>query len=281
MQGLKLLQAKLLAHKYAIDASLLGDYSVLPWSNLGDWSSHALNFKKSYPQACQDLAIRLADHLNLNSNDQLLDLGCGQGASLKLWQQKYAVKHIEGVEIQALHVAHIGQHLPNLTAIHCMDFLNLKQFEFKKFDVVMCIDAAYHSNLNSFLDATTQILNSKGRLGFHTFIWSNKFLNSNFLIQHKYRMLLKAADVQAQDLMLEEDLKSCLIAYGFEHIDIVDLSEAVLLGFASYVAQLQEPVSVKRMDWLKIQMTAKLCRTLYQNGYVRYVQITAHKKDES
>ena len=281
MQGLKLLQAKLLAHKYAIDASLLGDYSVLPWSNLGDWSSNALKLKKSYPQACQDLAIRLADHLNLNSNDRLLDLGCGQGASLKLWQQKYAVKHIEGVEIQALHVAHIGQHLPNLTAIHCMDFLNLKQFEFKKFDVVMCIDAVYHSNLNSFLDATTQILNSKGRLGFHTLIWSNEFLNSNFLIQQKYRMLLKAADVQAQDLMLEEDLKSCLITYDFEHIDILDLSEAVLSGFASYVAQLQEPVSVKRMDWLKIQMTAKLCRTLYQKGYVRYVQITAHKKSES
>ncbi|MEX7479776.1 hypothetical protein AB0861_027060, partial [Acinetobacter baumannii] len=28
----------------------------------------------------------------------------------------------------------------------------------------------------------------------------------------------------------------------------------------------------------KIQMTAKLCQQLYQNGYVRYIQITAIKK---
>jgi 2-polyprenyl-3-methyl-5-hydroxy-6-metoxy-1,4-benzoquinol methylase len=281
MQWLQLLQAKLLAHKYAIDARLLGDNAILPWSNLGDWSRQTLNSKKSYPQACENLAVGLADHLNLNSNDQLLDLGCGQGASLLLWQQKYAVKHIEGIELQPLHVAKICQHLPNLTAIHCMDFLNSKQFEFKKFDVVLCIDAAYHANLNSFLSAITPLLNSKGRLGFHTLIWSNEYLNSNFLVQHKYQMLLKAADIRAQDLMTEENLKSCLNTYDFEKIEVIDLSEAVLSGFSDYVNQLVKPVNAERIDWLKIQMTAKLCRTLYKDGYVRYVQITANKKGES
>ena len=280
MQWLKPLQAKLLAHKYAINANLLGDHAVLPWSNLGDWSNQALNSKKSYPQACQNLAVGLADCLNLNSNDQLLDLGCGQGASLLLWQQKYAVKHIEGIELQPLHVAKICQHLPNLTAVHCMNFLNSKQFEFKKFDVVLCIDAAYHTNLNSFLNAITPLLNSKGRLGFHTLMWSSEYLNSNFLLQHKYRALLKAADVRAQDLMTEENLKSCLNTYDFENIEVIDLSTEVLAGFAGYVDQLVKPADAEHMDWLKIQITAKLCRTLYKEGYVRYVQVTAHKKGE-
>ena len=282
MQWFQQLQAKLPTHKYAINAKLLGDYSNLPWSNLGDWSvDPTLTAKKTYPQACQALACRLADHLQLSVDDQLLDLGCGQGASLKLWQQHYAVQVIEGVELQPLHVEHMCQHLPHVTAIHCVDFLNLKQFEFRKFDVVICIDAAYHVNLNAWLESVGPILNSKGRLGFHSLIWSDQFLNSNFFLQQKYRLLLKAADIDYADILTQSMLQQQLEVHAFEKIEVVDLSEAVLAGFAQYVAEDLKHTGQQRFDWLKIEMTAKLCRTLYQEGYIRYVQVTAHKKGES
>lgn len=261
-------------HKYAINAQQLGDFSQLPWSNLGDWSALTTNSRLTYPQACQNLAQRLADTLNLNSNDRLLDLGCGQGASLAYWQQAYGVKHIEGVELQLACVEKIRQQLPHLTAIHCLDFLNLNFFEFKKFDVVMCIDAAYHVPLNSFLDSALSVLNSKGRIGFHLLIWSDQFLNSNILTQQKYRWLLRAADIQSADVMTKEQLLGCLEDRALQQVELQDLSEAVLGGFASYIEQ-QAWQGNQNLDRVKIAMTAKLCRSLYNAGMVHYVQVTA------
>jgi cyclopropane fatty-acyl-phospholipid synthase-like methyltransferase len=57
--------------------------------------------QSSYPEACQTLATHLADRLQLKSNDRVLDLGCGQGASLLLWQQHYHVQQLCAVELQA------------------------------------------------------------------------------------------------------------------------------------------------------------------------------------
>ena len=277
MHWLQRVKQSLPKHNYAIDARQLGDFTLLPWSNLGDWSVlENLNSKKTYPQACQSLAYRLAESLNLNSKDQLLDLGCGQGASLLFWQQYYGVKHIEGVELQAEHVEKIRRCLPNLTAIHHLNFLNLKQFEFKKFDVVMCIDAAYHVDLNSFLDSVNSVLNSKARLGFHTLIWSDEFLNSNFLRQQQYRLLLKAADVDAKQLMQQHQLIATIQNAGFATVDIVDLTTEVFAGFADYIDQ-QMYTGIKDLDRIKIEMTAKLCRTLFRQRMVKYVQVSAKK----
>lgn len=264
-------------HKYAINARLLGDENVLPWTNLGDWSKSSPQQPLSYPQACENLARRLADRLNLNSNDRLLDLGCGQGASLRLWLEQYQLKQLEAVELQAECIQRIKQHLPIVQAVHQLNFLNLKNFEFKKFDVVLCIDAAYHVNLNSFLSSITSVLNSKARVGFHTLMWSDQTLNSNFWQQQQYRYLLKAADVKAKDLNNQAKIVQIMQQVGFEQIEIEDLSEAVFAGFAEYIEQRCQQNKM-HVDGLKIAMTAKLCRKLYTDGLVRYVQITAQQK---
>lgn len=265
-------------HKYAIRAELLGDCTALPWSNLGDWSGriNQSNTKLTYPQACQNLAQRLAQALNLNSKDWVLDLACGHGASLHFWQQHYALEHLEGVELQLSCVQNIQQHLPHLHGIHQLNFLNLKMFEFKKFDVVMCIDAAYHVDLNSFLNSVNSVLNSKARLGFHTLVWSDQYLNSNLIQRKKYHWLLRAADIQGGHLRSKQQLIQQLEQMGFEHIRLQNLSEAVLKGFADYIEQ-DCPQNLKSLDGLKIALTAKLCRRLYEDGLLHYVQVTAQK----
>ena len=264
-------------HKYAIDARLLGDEHELAWTNLGDWSQSRSEQPLSYPQACENLARRLADRLNLTSNDRVLDLGCGQGASLRLWQAQYQIQQLEAVELQAKCVEHIEHYLSSINAIHQLNFLNLKSFEFKKFDVVLCIDAAYHTNLNSFLSSVNSVLNSKARVGFHTLIWSEQYLNSNFWQRQKYRYLLKAADVKAEHLRTAQQTTQLMQQFGFEKTEIEDLSEAVLAGFANYIEQ-RCPQQQSNWNGLKIAMTAKLCRKLYAEGLLRYVQITATAK---
>ena len=262
-------------HKYAINAKLLGDDAELAWSNLGYWQADT----QSYPQACQALADQLALAVRLQPEDVLLDIGCGQGASLKHWRQPYQIQQLSAVEMQPACVEKIQKNLNSNAEIHCGSFLNLKQiFPQKRFDAVLCIDAAYHSNLNSFLLSTQSVLNSNGRLGFHTLMLSDHVLNLNALQQLKLRAVLKAADVNLHDLMTEAALRQRLMQFEFKNIQILDFSAQVLAGFAHYAeTELKNSIGVKRLDQLKIDMTAKLCRMLFEAGLVRYVQIAVQK----
>ncbi|WP_202743132.1 SAM-dependent methyltransferase [Acinetobacter calcoaceticus] len=266
--------SRLIPHKYAIDASNLGDDGELAWTNLGFWKN-----TQNYREACCQLADHLAQAVNLNSKDHLLDLGCGQGASLLHWLQYYQPKSLSAVELQSKCVNKIQKLIPEINQIYSGSFLNLKQFEFKQFfDVVLCIDAAYHSHLNSFLDSVVSVLNSKGRLGFHYLMRADSCQNMTVLQEQKYRYLLKAADVVWDNVPNEKTLRNALEQQGFANIQIEDLSEQVLLGFSQYIQNQQERNQSRGLANFKIQMTAKLCRQLYQNGYVRYIQITAIKK---
>lgn len=266
--------SKLIPHKYAIDASSLGDDGELAWTNLGFWKN-----TQNYREACCQLADHLARAVNLNSKDHLLDLGCGQGASLMHWLQHYQPKSLSAVELQSKCVNKIQKLIPEIDQIYMGSFLNLKQFEFKQsFDVVLCIDAAYHSSLNSFLNSVTPVLNSKGRLGFHYLMKADSCQNMTVLQEQKYRYLLKAADVFWDNVPQEKMLRNALEQQGFVDIQIEDLSEPVLLGFSQYIQNQQDQNQSRGLANFKIQMTAKLCQQLYQAGYVRYIQIKAIKK---
>lgn len=266
--------SRLIPHKYAIDASSLGDDEELAWTNLGFWKN-----TQNYREACCQLADHLAQAVNLNSKDHLLDLGCGQGASLLHWLQHYQPKSLSAVELQPECVNKIQKLIPEISQIFCGSFLNLKQFEFKQhFDAVLCIDAAYHSHLNSFLDSVTPVLNSKSRLGFHYLMRADTCQNMTVLQEQKHRYLLKAANVAWDTVPTEKILRTTLEQQGFADIQIEDLSEPILLGFSRYIQNQQGPNQRRGLADFKIQMTAKLCQQLYQNGYVRYIQITAIKK---
>ncbi|WP_353140837.1 SAM-dependent methyltransferase [Acinetobacter pragensis] len=275
MKWLQALRSQFPQHKYAINAKLLGDDAVLAWSNLGYWQADA----DAYPQACQALAEHLAQAIQLNAHDRLLDLGCGQGASLQLWLKQFKVQRLYALEMQPACIEKIKKELNSKAAIYCASFLNLKTvFPQTSFDAVLCIDAAYHSPLNSFLRSVQSVLNSKGRLGFHYLMLSDEYLNSNALQKLKYRALLKAADVNLSDLLSEKELYAALESSSFKNIQIEDISAQVFAGFAHYAeTALADALPSNHLDIWKIRMTAKLCRTLYAGGAVRYVQIAAQK----
>ena len=264
---------KVIGHKYAIDAQWLGDDSLLAWSNLGYWQAQQHN----YPLACQSLADQIAASVQLKSTDRVLDLGCGRGASLLHWLHHYHIKQLSAVELQKDCIQRIQKELPQVKS-YCGSFLNLKSLHFLNlFDVVLCIDAAYHSELNLFLDSVSSVLNSKGRIAFHYLMWSDDWQHCSYLQKQQYRCLLKAADVTWRQLMNGQQLSQTLAQHGFKDIVIQDFSEPVLNGFAQYIEK--RPAQNRYFDFaqLKIGMTAKLCRKLYQDGLVRYVQVSAVK----
>lgn len=274
MKWLQAIQQYLPTHKYAINSRILGDDAELAWSNLGYWE----DAKSSYPQACQELAFHLAQSIQLTSNDHLLDLGCGQGASLIFWLKQFQIQNLSAVELQPHCVEKIQKNLNSKVKITQDSFLNLKNiYPQHSLDAVLCIDAAYHSDLNSLLFSVFDILNSKGRFAFHYLMLSDEFLNLNSLQQLKYQSLLKAADVNLKHLNSKQGLHAQLENAGFEVLDIADLSTPVLQGFARYIQQQKLGAAHFDLDQFKIQMTAKLCEKLYSDGLIRYVQISVRK----
>lgn len=258
-------------HKYAIQSALLGDHSNYPWSNLGLWQTG-----DSYPQAACRLADALAKSIDLNSKDTVLDLGCGQGASILHWQQQYQVQQVIGVELQAKHV----EHLNTLNSKQCQvlqgSFLNLNELSLPdNISAVLCIDAAYHVPVMDFLSQVQQVLNSKGRVAFHGLVLAPEVLNLKRAAWQKLALLLKAADVDLNQLLQAEQLTGLMRSSGWEQVQIEDLTEAVLAGFAQYIEE--RAIGWGSLDALKIQMTAKLCRRLAADGLIRYVAVRAVK----
>lgn len=249
---------------------MLGDQQNLAWTNLGLWHSKSQN----YQNACQNLAQHLAYKLQIQSYDVVLDLGCGQGASLVFWQNEYCVEHIEAVEIQKECVVNIQkQSLTSVKNIYHASFLELYQLSLtQKFSVVVCIDAVYHSSIHVFLAQTQNLLQPKGRIGIHLLILSPKWKNLSALKKYQYKLLLKTADVSLDDLMTKKNLIKTFEAYGFDKIEVTDLSKEVLFGFSEYIASKSDLIG---LDGFKIKMTAKLCQKIYQDGLIQYVLLNA------
>lgn len=274
MKWLQAIRHKIPAHKYAINSRILGDNAELAWSNLGYWEDAT----SSYPEACQRLADHLAQSIQLHSNDRLLDLGCGQGASLIFWLEKFQIQNLSAVELQSDCVGKIKKNLNSKVKIQQQSFLNLKNsYPQNAMDAVLCIDAAYHSDLNSLLLSVTDVLNSKGRFAFHYLMLSDAFLNLNSLHKFKYQTLLKAADVNLKNLNSKQNLMGQIKQNGFEVLSIEDITQPVFHGFAAYIQQQKNDQTAAGLDRLKIQMTAKLCEKLYRDGWVRYVQVAVRK----
>ncbi|AOA59819.1 SAM-dependent methyltransferase [Acinetobacter larvae] len=272
MMVMRLLQ-QAAQHKFAIDTAYLGDDAVLAWSNLGYWHGSDL----SYVQACQQLADRLAQALQLGPNDHVLDLGCGFGASLQHWQQHYAVQQISAVELQAACTQRIKQVLQHKVSVYQHSFLELAHLPIKA-DVVLSIDAAYHYDLNDFISAVKTVLAPQGRIGFHYLLRTAAWQNCSAWQRQQYRYLLKAAAVDLAHLPDAAQLRQCLQQHQLQHIEMQSCGREVLAGFANYAkqqAQMQKQSASSIWAQLKINMTAKLCHKLYTDGLIDYVQVTA------
>ncbi len=262
----------LLPHRYAIDAKALGDASTLPWSNLGYWQAGF-----NYRQACQYLADHLAHTIGLSAQQRVLDVGCGQGASLLHWRQAYGLTDITGVELQPLHVKRMQARLPRDMVVYESNYVDLDQCNLPVFDAVLCIDAAYHQPLLAFLQAIDAVTQQGSRVGLHYLMLSPTWYQLSPAAQKAYAYWLKAADVSLEQLLNAQQIQTHMARYAWQIVEIEDLTDAVLAGFARYM--LEDGFAANASVWsaFKIRMTAKLCGKLARDGYVRYVQISANK----
>lgn len=266
---------------FDIASALLGEADAgRHWANLGLWGpgSHTHD-RDSYTEACRELARQTGEAARLAPGQRVLDLACGNGASLALWPAVFGVAETVGLEWQAACIRRIRQVPPaTLGGLHHarFDVLPLPpDLSASSFDAVVCVDAAYHArSLPDFAAFAARALRPGGRLAFNT------LLRPESLTGFRYRFwqgLLTQAGIPSGSFLPEAELRGALIAKGFTGITVMPQSEAVLAGFAAFVAARRSVLSWRQRrqpGWRKIAATAWLCRQLYQRRAAHYALVS-------
>jgi len=244
-----------------INALLGGQQQSQYWNNLGLWSAET-----NYDNACRALAHVHAQAIALNPHDYLIDLACGSGASLKLWQQHYGLKHVIGLEKTST----ARSTTPILRGRFDQLPLPAPLLD-RSFDAAICIDAAYHAqSISAFLNTAKTLLVSQGRLVFSTVVGPDN--------SPAKRLDLRLAGIPHASQVTYQTLNQALAA-DWENIEINVLS-SVLSGFAEHVARREQQLTWRDKfspAWLKIQATAALCKRL-QTANFDYVLISAQRR---
>ena len=274
--------------QFAIASHLLGQPAgSLNWSNLGYWHN-----THDYTTACQQLAKQVGLAAQLQADDRVLELACGQGASLAFWPQCFHIRQLYALELQAALVQRIQQQPSaalQLIAQGRFDHLPLpqpieNQLTRQKFDAVLCVDAAYHaSSFADFASVVRHCLQPHGRVAFSTLTLDKEWLSASTWQRHIHQQLLKAADVPLASVLTAEQIQQQLAALGFINIRITHMDNAVLAGFAYFVQQRAMQLALKEKlqpEWLKIAITGRLCRYLERQRLMHYSIISAQLKDE-
>lgn len=284
-QNLRPYLPKLSRHRFAIASALLGDPDLLAWSNLGFWQNtgdHQNTY--DYQVACAQLAEQVGLAAKLKPHDYVLDLGCGQGASLRYWTKQFGIRHLSAFDIQPACIAGIqAANLPELDGIYqaAFDQLPLPSDSLDHaFDAVLCVDAAYHARLTDFVAVNSAALKPDGRMAFTTLSKSKRWPLASLWQKTITLRLLSMAYVPAQNLLHPEEILTTLQQAGFTDIGLQVMDQQVLAGFAQYIEQIAPPKTLTlaaKADWIKIKMTARLCGFLAKHGLVHYVLVSARR----
>lgn len=268
---------------FAIATHLLDD-SRSGWSNLGDWRDTA-----DYAQAAAALARCVGAAAQLQPGDSVLELACGQGASLALWQREFAVAGVDAIEwqracVDALNSAG-GAARRGDARVHRGRFDRLPLppgLQPASYNAVLCVDAAYHADsAAAFLAVAARALETRGRLAFTT-LASPSSRHAAPWRTALARLALAAAGVPEGSLLSVPQWRTALAQQGLQIELSQTLDARVLAGFADFVERRQHRLPWRARftaGWLKIRLTAVLCRWLHRHALAHYVLIVARRSE--
>ncbi len=191
------------------------------WGNLGCWD----NGVHRYAQACEALAVKVAQAAGVSPGAEVLSLACGAGDELALWRNHFGAAYVMGVEAQVAWARR-----PDVLHGSATDLLALPALEGRQFDQVLCVDAAYHFHpQRAFLQGAWQFLRPGGVLAYCTLVLDKKTRGPGL------RACAHLCGVSLTALMSAPQQRQELEAVGYEQVQVQRLDDAVLGGFARFV----------------------------------------------
>ncbi len=265
------------------DSSLLNAGADSTWQNLGDWS-HA----DRYPDAARALAVRLGRTVGLSAADRLIDVGCGCGDQLVLWQTEFGVPEVIGLEPHRPSAERAAVRVGSKSgvSVEVASHRALRNAVAFAPTVIVSLDAAYHfdSRRRFLLDAAAALPRG-GRLG----------LTDLFILgprpDLRARALAAAAGIPQANLWSPMAWATALGEAGFSGFRFVDRTRSVLGGFGAFgrrrlsegwrwrnlagAARLLG--SGQLLKWIPIWATALAAADAAHRGWLGYAVITARR----
>ena len=135
------------------------------WCNLGLWTTAT-----SFRSACADLARLLGRAASLGAGDEVLDVGVGYGDQVALWLDEFGVERVVALESSPKIAAAASSALADRAAATVVNenasHLSARALTSApaSFDVVLCLDCAYHfSTRASYIASAAPLLRPAGR----------------------------------------------------------------------------------------------------------------------
>jgi SAM-dependent methyltransferase len=265
------------------------------WGNLGYWKRDSLNLVAStssdtsalidttYPQACEYLAIKLAQCAELDQlpdSHLVLDTGFGCGDQLFVWHQQFSVTSLYGMNYSASQTA-LAQKSINTAKIEGFTVRQADACDAIAWqaipgsvDRILALDCVYHfHNKSFFFDLCETHLASDGILAISDLLLTKPLTNPF----HKLilKLICKLSHIPFCNLMTEEDVVADLSSRGLKMARSIDISDAVFLPFgewlSGHIQQVKKAGLVdQKSSWIKYQATARFLRWAYTHQVLSY-----------
>lgn len=267
---------------YGLSHKLLNLQSNSMWLNLGFWSN-----TKDFSTACQSLALLLADAVNLNKNDVILDVGFGCGDQILLWIQQFGVSKVVGLNVEESQVLFARQRFKDLGLSEQIELItesatklgDLLEGRTDRFNKVLCLDSAYHfASRNTFLTQTPSLLCPGGKIGITDIVVPSSHLSMiDYILQ---RLVSFLTGIPRDNLWTIEEYTSRLEVCGYTQVQIFVLDSKFVFGGLSEFIHHQRKLMgdiVSESNWTFYRIVAWIMNLISNRSLFNYVVISAQK----
>lgn len=233
-------------------------------------------------EAQEKLMVLLADKLDIQNHDKILDAGCGIGSSSFYLAKKYQAD-VTGVTLSSRQVQianSIKQHenIQN-TNFKVEDALSLKSFASGSFDIVWSLESCEQFfDKKTFIQQAIRVLKPGGKLMLAT--WCSDREEYQNQQARKYKKLCKAFDLPYMPTM--QYYETLLRQQGFLIQETIDLTEKVKktwdvgVSIANAINFLQV-IRISGLRGYLFRRKVKLMQEAYHLGRIKYGVFIAHK----
>lgn len=233
-------------------------------------------------EAQEKLMVLLADKLDIQTHDKILDAGCGIGSSSFYLAKKYQAD-VTGITLSSrqVQIANETKQRENIsnTNFKVEDALSLKSFASGSFDVVWSLESCEQFfDKKIFIQQAIRVLKPGGKLMLAT--WCSDREEYQNQQARKYKKLCNAFDLPYMPTM--HYYETLLRQQGFLIQETIDLTEKVKKTWdvGVSIANAINFLKVIRVSGLRgylFRRKVKLMQEAYHLGRIKYGVFIAHK----